>query len=71
MIPYTPHYNKNIDWSKLTEQKNPFEYIVPLPQEGPEKKAFHGQSFLDVKNLNDLTSFFHHYKNRLVPRSIV
>ena len=31
MIPLTILYDEYIDWPKLTEQKNPFEYIVPPP----------------------------------------
>ena len=31
MIPLTTLYNDYIDRPKLTEQKNPFEYIVPPP----------------------------------------
>ena len=34
MIPLTTLYDEYIDRSKLTEQKNPFEYIVIPPQEG-------------------------------------
>ena len=29
MIPLTTLCDNYIDWPKLTEQKNPFEYIVP------------------------------------------
>ena len=32
MIPLTILYDEYIDQSKLTEQKNPFENIVPPPQ---------------------------------------
>ena len=32
MIPVLTSYDKNINQPKLTEQKNPFGYIVPLPQ---------------------------------------
>ena len=31
MIPFTTLHNEYIDRPKLTEQKNPFEYIVPPP----------------------------------------
>ena len=31
LIPITTLYDENIDRPKLTEQKNPFEYIVPPP----------------------------------------
>ena len=31
MIPHTTLYDDYIDRPKLTEQKNPFEYIVPAP----------------------------------------
>ena len=34
MIPLTFLYDEYIDWPKLTEQKNPFEYIVPPPTSG-------------------------------------
>ena len=38
MIPVSTLYDEYIDRRKLTEQKNPFEYIVPHPQEGSEQK---------------------------------
>ena len=31
MIPLTFLYDEYIDWPKLSEQKNPFEYIFPSP----------------------------------------
>ena len=31
MIPLTAQYNKYIDLQKLTELKDPIEYIVPPP----------------------------------------
>ena len=34
MIPLTTLYDEYIDRSKLSEQKNPFEYIVPPPSRG-------------------------------------
>ena len=34
MIPPTSLYDEYIDRPKLTEQKNPFDYIVPPPQVG-------------------------------------
>ena len=34
MITLTILYDKYIDRQKLTEQKNPFEYIVPSPTSG-------------------------------------
>ena len=38
MIPVSTLYDEYIDRPKLTEQKNPFEYIVlPPPQEGSEQ----------------------------------
>ena len=44
MIPLTFLYDRPkyidleyIDWPKLSEQKNPFGYIVPLPQVGWEQ----------------------------------
>ena len=39
MIPVSTLYDEYIDRRKLTEQKNPFEYIVPPPQEGRNKHA--------------------------------
>ena len=32
-------YNEYIDQPKLTERKNPFEYIVPPPTSGSEQRA--------------------------------
>ena len=34
MIPVSTLYDEYIDRPKLTEQKNPFEYIVPSPSRG-------------------------------------
>ena len=34
MIPVSFLYDEYIDRRKLTEQKNPFEYIVPPPSRG-------------------------------------
>ena len=34
MIPVSTLYDEYIDQPKLTEQKNPFEYIVPSPSRG-------------------------------------
>ena len=34
MIPLTTLYDEYIDGSKLSEQKKPFEYIVPPPSRG-------------------------------------
>ena len=34
MIPLTFLYDEFIDRPKLTEQKNPFDYIVPSPTRG-------------------------------------
>ena len=34
MIPLTFLYEEYIDRPKLSEQKNPFEYIVPTPTSG-------------------------------------
>ena len=39
MIPLTFLYDEYIDRPKLTEQKNPFEYIVPPPTSGSEQKS--------------------------------
>ena len=38
MIPLATLYDEYNDRSKLTEQKNPFEYIVPPPQVGRNNK---------------------------------
>ena len=38
MIPVSTMGDEYIDRPKLTEQKKPFEYIVPTPQEGSEQK---------------------------------
>ena len=37
MIPLTFLYDEYIDRPKLSEQKKPFEYIVPPPQVGSEQ----------------------------------
>ena len=37
MIPLTFLYDEYIDRRKLTEQKKPFEYIVPPPTSGSEQ----------------------------------
>ena len=37
MIPLTTLYDEYIDRSKFTEQKNPFECIVPPFQKGAQK----------------------------------
>ena len=37
MIPVSTLYGEYIDRPKLTEQKNPFEYIVPPPSRGSEQ----------------------------------
>ena len=34
MIPLKFLYDEYIDWPKFSEQKNPFEYIVPPPTSG-------------------------------------
>ena len=39
MIPLTFLYDEYIDRPKLTEEKNPFEYIVPPPTSGSEQLA--------------------------------
>ena len=39
MIPVTFLYDEHIDRPKLSEQKNPFEYIVPPPQVGSEQQG--------------------------------
>ena len=38
MIPLTYLCDEYIDRPKLTEQKNPFEHIVPPPREGGRNK---------------------------------
>ena len=38
MIPLTTLYFEYIDRSKLTEQKNPFECILPPPSRGSEQQ---------------------------------
>ena len=40
MIPLTFLYDEYIDRLKLSEQKTPFEYIVPPPQVGSEQQRF-------------------------------
>ena len=41
IIPVSTLYDEYIDRPKLSEQKNPFVYIVPLPpQEGSERLIF-------------------------------
>ena len=37
MMPVSTLYDEYIDRPKLTEQKNPFEYIVPPPSRGAGK----------------------------------
>ena len=39
MIPVSTLYDKYIDRPKLSEQKNPFEYIVPPPQVARNNKS--------------------------------
>ena len=39
MIPLTTLYDHYIDRPKLSEQKNPFEYIVPPPLKGVGTKS--------------------------------
>ena len=39
MIPVSTLYDEYIDRPKLTEQKNPFEYIVPPPSRGGEQQV--------------------------------
>ena len=38
MIPLSTLYDDHSDWPKVTAQKNPFEYIVPLPLRWVETK---------------------------------
>ena len=40
MIPVSTLYDEYIDRPKLTEQKNPFEYIVPPPSRGVRNNKF-------------------------------
>ena len=66
MIPVSTLYDEYIDRRKLTEQKNPFEYIVPPPSRGvgtiktflndnkwsiARSKIFINASFSSAKNL--------------------
>ena len=44
MIPLITLYDEYIDRPKLTEQKNPVEYIVPAPSRGVGTK----RSFVDI-----------------------
>ena len=37
MLSLTTLYDEYIDRPKLSEQRKPFEYIVPPPQEGSEQ----------------------------------
>ena len=39
MIPVSTLYDEYIERRKFTEQKNPFEYIVPPPSRGSEQQA--------------------------------
>ena len=43
MIPVSTHYDEYIDWPKLklSDKKNPFEYIVPPPSRGVGTKSNH------------------------------
>ena len=50
MIPVSTLYDEYIDRRKLTEQKNPFEYIVPPPSRGVGTKKFGGKVLKDEKN---------------------
>ena len=38
MIPVSTLYDEYIERRKFTEQKNPFEYIVPPPSSGSEQQ---------------------------------
>ena len=40
MIPVSTLYDEYIERRKFTEQKNPFEYIVPPPSRGSEQLIF-------------------------------
>ena len=48
MIPLTFFYNEYIARPKLSEQKNPFEYIVPPPTRGVETKMTQLNTFETV-----------------------
>ena len=48
MIPLTTLYDYYIDRPKLTDQKNPFEYIVPPPSERGRNKNVWKISFKEV-----------------------
>ena len=45
MTPLTTLYNDYIDWPKLTEQKNPFEYIVSPPTKVGQNNEFSDLQF--------------------------
>ena len=47
MMPLTFLYDEYIDRPKLTEQKNPFEYIVPAPTSGVGTMKFPEELILD------------------------
>ena len=57
MIPLTFLYDDYIDWPKFSEQKKPFEYIVPPPTSGVGTKALDS----DLKHFK-LTSKSKDYK---------
>ena len=62
MIPLTFFYDEYIDRPKLTEQKNPFEYIVPLPHKwGRNKKNCRHEKSL-LFNYTEATLFFEQNK---------
>ena len=54
MTPVSTLYHLYIDWRKLSEQKNPFEYIVPPPSRGVGT-IIH---FTQLKNQSTLISHF-------------
>ena len=49
MIPVSTLYDEYIDRPKLTQQKNPFEYIVPPPSIGVGTKNVHRSSEIAEK----------------------
>ena len=54
MIPLTFLYDEYIDRPKLTEQKNPFEYIVPPPTSRVGTKKNLNKTFFKLKTIRQL-----------------
>ena len=55
MIPLTFVYDEYINRSKLSEQKNPFEYIVPPPTSGVGTKKYASP----IQTILRSATFFH------------